>query len=110
MTHSPLQFPHWETAAHLALAALDQGHQVSIFLYLDGVYTPLRHQRFPDLEVLPVDRVKTLLAKGARIVACGLCVNARGLEGGKDFLEGVEIGSLPDFAAILGQADRLVSL
>jgi tRNA 2-thiouridine synthesizing protein D len=48
--------------------------------------------------------------KGAQIIACGICVNARGLENGKDYLEGVKVGGLPDFAEIVSEVDRLVTL
>jgi sulfur relay (sulfurtransferase) complex TusBCD TusD component (DsrE family) len=36
-------------------------------------------------------------------------VNARGLENGKDYIEGVKVGGLPDFAEILGEVDRLLA-
>lgn len=110
LTTGPYQVQNYETLAKTAEAALDKGHQVKIFMYLDGVYNPIKLQTFPDLDILPKDRLQTLLEKGAEVIACGICVNARGLEGGKDFLEGVKIGGLPDFAEIVGDVDRLVTL
>lgn len=110
LTSGPYQYENWETLANIADAALDKGHQVEIFYYLDGVYNPIKYQAFPDLPVLPKDRVATLVAKGARILACGICVNARGLEKGKDYIEGVKVGGLPDFAEMLGEVDSLVTL
>lgn len=110
VTLGPFQFQHWETACNLADAALDKGHGVDIFYYLDGVYNPIRHQSFPDLPEMPKDRVSHLAERGANLIACGICVNARGLENGKDYVEGVRVGGLPDFAEIVGQVDSLVTL
>lgn len=110
LTAAPFQFENWETAVNIADAALEKGHEVEIFLYVDGTYNPIRLQTFPDLDVLPKDRFAALLKRGARVIACGICVDARGLAGGKDYVEGVLIGGLPDFAEIVGEVDRLVSL
>ncbi len=110
LTGGPFQFERWETAADISEAALDKGHEVRMFLYLDGVYNPIEHQAFPDLDVLPKDRVASLVAKGAEVIACGVCVNARGLQGGKDYIDGVRVGGLPDFAEIAGEVDRLITL
>lgn len=110
LTLGPYQFENWETAANIAEAALDKGHEVKFFYYLDGVYNPIKYQTFPDMEIMPKDRVARLVEKGAKITACGICVNARGLEKGKDFIEGVKVGGLPDFAEIVGEVDSLVTL
>ena len=110
LTLGPFQFENWETAANLAEAALDKGHEVDIFYYLDGVYNPIKYQSFPDLPVMPKDRWAKIAERGAKIIACGICVNARGLERGKDYVEGVRVGGLPDFAEIVGEADRLITL
>lgn len=110
LTTGPYQFQNYETLCKTAEAALDKGHGVKIFMYLDGVYNPIKFQKFPDMQSLPKDRFESLVKKGAQIIACGICVNARGLENGKDFLEGVKVGGLPDFAEIVGEVDRLITL
>ncbi len=110
LTGGPFQFQRWETAVDIGDAALAKGHGVKYFLYLDGVYNPIRHQTFPDLDQMPKDRILKLVDKGAEIVACGVCVNARGLQGGKDYVEGVRVGGLPDFAEMVGEVDSLVAL
>ena len=109
LTAGPFQFENWETAVNIAEAALDKGHQVQIFFYLDGIYNPNRHQTFPNLPVMPKDRFAKLVERGAKIIACGICVRARGQKG-EDYIEGVPVGGLPDFADIIGEVDRLVAL
>lgn len=110
LTLGPFQFENWETAYNLSLAALDKGHEVKLFYYLDGVYNPIKYQTFPDMPVMPKDRFAELVSKGAKIIACGICVNARGLEKGKDYIPGVVVGGLPDFAEIVSDVDALVTL
>ncbi len=52
LTAGPFQFQNWKTAADIADAALDKGHEVAIFMYLDGVYNPRGTQKFPEWNVL----------------------------------------------------------
>jgi tRNA 2-thiouridine synthesizing protein D len=109
LTMGPFQFENWETAVNIAEAALDKGHQVRIFHYLDGILNPNKNQTFPDLDEMPKDRFAKLVAKGVKPIACGICVKARGQKG-EDYIEGVTVGGLPDFAEIVGEVDKLITL
>ena len=109
LTAGPFQFENWETAVNNADSALDKGHEVEMFFYLDGIYNPNRHQTFPDLPTLPKDRFAKLVERGAKPIACGVCVRARGQKG-EDYVDGVPVGGLPDFAQILSDVDQLVTL
>jgi sulfur relay (sulfurtransferase) complex TusBCD TusD component (DsrE family) len=80
------------TARRLIEAALRQGHQVSLFLMDDGVYL-LRS--FDDL-----------VQKGLELVLCAHNAYQRNLEK----VDGVLFGSQNDWAQIVNQADRVVSL
>jgi sulfur relay (sulfurtransferase) complex TusBCD TusD component (DsrE family) len=68
LTQSPYQHQHGDTACHIADAALSKGHEVQLFLYVDGIYNPNRHQALPDNPVLPKDRIAALMARGMRVV------------------------------------------
>ncbi|MEW6279376.1 MAG: DsrE family protein, partial [Candidatus Eremiobacterota bacterium] len=48
LSRSPRDMPGARTVYHLALGALEQGCQVSIFCRNDGVYQPLREQQPTD--------------------------------------------------------------
>jgi tRNA 2-thiouridine synthesizing protein D len=109
LTMGPFQFENWETAVNIAEAALDKGHQVRIFHYLDGILNPNKNQTFPDLEEMPKDRFAKLVAKGVKPIACGICVKARGQKA-EDYIDGVTVGGLPDFAEIIGEVDKLITL
>ena len=108
LTTGPFQVQNWETVVNLADAALEKGHEIQIFFYLDGIYNPNRNQEFPDLPVLPKDRFAKIVKGGAKLIACGVCVRARGQKGDA-YIDGVSVGGLPDFAEILGEVDGLVT-
>jgi tRNA 2-thiouridine synthesizing protein D len=110
LTEGPFQTQNHETAAGIAKAALRKGHDVDIFLFLDGVYNVLKTHDMPYLENQPKDRFREVLALGGKIIACGVCVAARGLEGGKNFIAGVEVGGLPQLSEQIDWADRVISL
>ncbi|MFH0802955.1 MAG: DsrE family protein [bacterium] len=108
LTKSPVQFRFDETVYHLSLALLNSGHSVSVFLFLDGVHGAIKPQINPEISVLPKDRIEELNGKGVRFLACGTCADAP--EGDQAFVPGVKFGSFADFADLLGEVDRLISL
>ena len=109
LTAGPFQFENWETAASIAEAALDKGHEVAFFLSLDGVYNLVLRHSSPGSIGLPHQKFVTLLGRGARALVCGTAAEMRGLEC-RNYPEGVAVGGLPDFAVQLGDVDRLISL
>ncbi len=116
LTGGPFDSQRWRTGYELGRAALDRGKAVSYFHYLDGVLVPVANQRLPDCsdaslyDEMPTEKYQALLADGAEVVCCGLCVDARGIDPETDYPEGVEVGLLPDLADMLGEAERVVSL
>jgi len=110
LSSGPYRRQNLETVASLADAALRKGHEVSIFIDLDGVYTPVRSQYFLDMPVLPRELFENLVRKGAQVMVCGVCLVARGLESSRDLIDGVRVGNVPDFSDMLGKVDRLIAL
>jgi tRNA 2-thiouridine synthesizing protein D len=116
LTGGPFDSERWRTAYELGRAALDQGHEVSYFHYLDGALVPVADQTLPGCsdsglyDEMPTEKFQELIAEGADVICCGLCVDARGIDAPADYPEGVEVGLLPDLADIIGEADRVVSL
>lgn len=106
----PFTSSRCNTVHDLALAALDKGMQVFIFLDLDGVLNVLNTQR--SLEVLEVPKVKfdDLIEKGAIVYVCGTCLTERGLYDPELFNAGIKTGIMDDLAAVLGEVDKLVTL
>jgi tRNA 2-thiouridine synthesizing protein D len=116
LTGGPFDSERWRTAYEIGRAALDADHEVSYFHYLDGALVPVADQSLPDCsdtglyDEMPTTKFQELIADGAEVFACGLCVDARGVDAEADYPEGVEVGLLPDLADIIGEADRVVSL
>ena len=109
LTTAPFQYENWETAVNLADAAIAKKHSVSFFLYIDGVYNPLRKQSHQQYIGYPFERFLKLIRENVRVVICGTSAALRGLCK-EDYIDGVIIGGLPDFALMLSEIDRLVCL
>ena len=116
LTGGPFDSQRWRTAYELGRAALDADHEVTYFTYLDGALVPVTDQELPDCsdtglyDAMPTAKFQELVADGAAVICCGLCVNARGIDAGSEYPDGVELGLLPDLADLLGEADRVISL
>ncbi|MHA1962383.1 MAG: DsrE family protein, partial [Candidatus Thorarchaeota archaeon] len=64
----------------------------------------------PDPDIPMNDRLNELAEMGAEFQACGLCTSARGFDqSGSDFIDGVEVTGLTEFAEIVGEVDRFVT-
>lgn len=104
----PYTFENIDTAIGLARAALGAGHQVSLFLYVDGVVNANWRVDPPGERNIPHQLVE-LVAAGATIATCGACAKFRGI--GKDLhAEGLSMGSLVDMADMISDADVVVNL
>jgi len=116
LTGGPFDSQRWRTAYELGRAALDDGHEVTYFNYLDGVLVPVLGQSLPECsdtslyDEMPVEKFRSLVADGATVLCCGLCVDARGIDPESDYPDEVELGLLPDLADLVGDADRVISL
>ena len=116
LTGAPFDSERWKTAYEMARAALDTGHEVSVFAYLDGAHVPMVDQRFDEAaenglyQRMPTDRYQELLEDGAEMFVCGLCADARSVDPQSDFPDEVMVGLLPDLADVIGEADRVISL
>ncbi|HKZ94478.1 MAG TPA: DsrE family protein [Candidatus Bathyarchaeia archaeon] len=93
-------------ASSLVSAAV--GMSVNIFLLGDAVSAAKKRQKTPEgyynLEQMLID----LLKRGARVSACGTCIQARGLAK-EDVIEGVEIGSMLGLAQWIKESQKVLS-
>ncbi|MGV8119641.1 MAG: DsrE family protein [Candidatus Xenobiia bacterium LiM19] len=107
---APFNSTRGETVYHLALAALDKGIQVMLFLDLDGVLNTVSTQKSMESLEMPKDRFITLIEKGASVYICSTCLSAFGLIDPDLRVEGVKPGNMENLATMLSDVDRLVSL
>jgi sulfur relay (sulfurtransferase) complex TusBCD TusD component (DsrE family) len=91
------------TASRLAQAALNQGHEVRMFVMGDGVDHLADYPKNPSLQDL-----KQLLEAGVEVTCCAVNSELRGLT--KDGLvPGVRWGSQYDHARIVNWSDRYLA-
>ncbi|MFW9835347.1 MAG: DsrE/DsrF/TusD sulfur relay family protein [Candidatus Thorarchaeota archaeon] len=110
LTTSPYTFQNSHTFYDLCKAALSKGYGVKVFLFVDGVNNAKLNQD-PDPDRPMNEKFQELADEGVVFQACGLCTSARGFDQtGADFIPGVEVSGLTEFAEIVGEVDRLVTL
>ncbi len=106
----PYTFENSMTFYKLAKAAIEKGYEVKVFLFVDGVNNAKLNQD-PSPEEPINELFQELADAGVVFQACGLCTAARGFDQtGKDFIPGVEVSGLTEFAEIVGECDRLITL
>jgi len=106
----PYTFENSHTFYDLAKAALEAGYAVKVFLFIDGVINAKLKQD-PDPDIPMNKKFQELADAGVEFQACGLCTSARGFDqSGSDFITGVEVSGLTEFAEIVGQCDRFIAL
>ncbi len=106
----PYTFENSMTFYKLAKAALEKGYSVKAFLFVDGVNNAKLNQD-PSPEEPINELFQQLADAGIDFQACGLCTSARGFDQtGADFIPGVEVSGLTEFAEIVGQVDRFITL
>ena len=76
--NGPYQAESAETVCKLASTALDKGHEVRIFCYMDAVNAALENQK--DIGgIYNIEKgFKEILEKGATVRLCNLCLLVRG--------------------------------
>jgi len=106
---SPYTFQNSHTFYNLCKAMLEKDYGVKVFLFVDGVNNAKLKQE-PDPDIPMNEKFLELANSGVEFQACGLCTSARGFDQrGTDFIQGVEVSGLTEFAEQVGQVDRFVT-
>ncbi len=83
--------------------------QVNVFLMADAVGCALPNQNTAQGYYNIERMLKSVLAKGGKVKACGTCVDARGIRS-LQFVEGVEISNMAELAQWSVEADKVFTL
>ena len=96
-------------ALRLAAALVGEKFQVTIFLMDDGTYVAKVGQNpVPGLSELNLaKKLEELISMGVKVLACGVCINARGMEE-KELLAGVPVVSMVDLAKSIKESSRVL--
>lgn len=86
-------------------ASREKGMKVKIFCYMDAVNcVKVGQKKVPGVTNIE-EQFRELIAKGAEVRLCALCMLVRGT---KSFIEGAKRAGTPDIADIVEESDRVL--
>jgi len=104
----PMQSQNTDTVYELAKAAVEMGHEVTVFCDIDATYNLLASQILPD-QATPAGKVAQLIDKGVQVLACRESARRRGIDVPKNLIKGVVESSLGRLVELMEQHDRIVT-
>ena len=103
---------HHESVDHvieLTKAAIGKGHEMDIYLMMDGVYNPLTSQSGEPFHMKSISlQFKALLELGAKVSGCRVCMELRGVDA-DSLPAGTDVGGIFDLSEMLAEADAVLS-
>ena len=94
------------TMLRFAYTALLEGHKVNIFLVEDGIWVGKKNQ-----DPTTYDNVgkwmKDVIEEGAKVLACGVCMKARGLSD-DELIDGISRTTMNGFLEMCEGADNIL--
>ena len=96
------------TVYEFAKAAVEGGHEVSVFCDVDAVYNLVVNQMLRD-QVTPAKKFAELMKKGVHVLVCQQSARLRGIDVEKLLIKGVMKSSLGELARLMEESDRVVS-
>jgi tRNA 2-thiouridine synthesizing protein D len=105
---SPLQSQNTDTVYELGKAAIEMGHEVTVFYDVDATYNLLASQILPD-QTTPASKIVQLITKGAHVLACQESARLRGINVKTDLIEGVVKSSLGKLAELMSEFDKVIA-
>ena len=110
LSDTPFQSERVDHALNIADVTLDKGHEVSIFLLMDGVYNMMKTQNGIPFKLIPInEKLRGLLEKGAKIDCCRLCKKLRGLIESVT-LNGIPASGISFLNEAIMEADSIISI
>ncbi len=83
--------------------------KVNIFLLGDTVTVAKRGQKTPEGYYNLEKMLKELVEQGVEVMACGTCINARGLTQ-EDIIEGIQAGTMMKLALWIIESEKVLSV
>jgi len=104
----PYQSENTDTVYEFAKAAMEEGHEVTIFCDVDATYNLMASQMLPE-RTTPAGKIANLIELGAQVLACGESARLRGIDVQQNLIKGVVRSSLGKLAELMEENDRIVS-
>jgi len=106
LNRGPYVSEYADLATRLAIKARDKGHNVNLYLYVDGVWAPHVKAEKPHANV--GQRLREALEKGVHVKICNRCAEARDVVAG-DVIDGIPLVGLFDFVDWVQESDKVVT-
>ncbi|MHA1989228.1 MAG: DsrE/DsrF/TusD sulfur relay family protein [Promethearchaeota archaeon] len=94
------------TILRFAYTALLDGHKINIFLVEDGIWVGKKNQDPSNYDNVG-KWLKDVIEEGAKVVACGVCMKARGMTE-EELIEGVKKTTMNGFLDMCIEADKVM--
>jgi sulfur relay (sulfurtransferase) complex TusBCD TusD component (DsrE family) len=104
---SLIQYQKTVTVYEFAKAAVEDGHEVTVFCDLDAVYNLMANQISSDQKT--PKKLAELIPKGVHFLACMESARLRGIDSKKALIKGAIESSLGELALLMDQSDRVVA-
>jgi sulfur relay (sulfurtransferase) complex TusBCD TusD component (DsrE family) len=104
----PWQSENTDTVYEFARAALEEGHEVTVFCDVDALYNLMINQILPDM-MTPGGKMAKLIESGVQIHACGESARLRGIDPQTNLIKGTIRSSLGRLAELMEKHDRIVA-
>lgn len=110
LSDSPFQHETVDHAVEISEAALEKGHEVNVFLMMDGIYNPVASQNGEPFRVTSAsERLGSLVERGVRVSCCRVCMELRGVAH-ESLVKGVDMGGIFDLSEMVEESDVILSL
>jgi len=106
LNRGPYVSEYADLAARLAIKAKEKGHNVNLYLYVDGVWAPHIKAEKPHANV--GQRLREALEKGVNVKICNRCAEARDVVAA-DVIDGIPLVGLFDFIDWIKESDKVVT-
>ena len=104
----PMQVQTTDTVFEFAKAAVEEGHEVTVFCDKDAVYNLVASQVLPNQRT-PASKIVELIGRGVHVLACRESARLRGVDTKKMLIPGVVESSLGKLAELMDESDRVVA-
>jgi len=104
----PWQSENTDTVFEFAKAAIEKGHEVTVFCDIDATYNIMASQILPD-QPTPAGKIAQLIEMGVKVLACAESARLRGIDLQNNLIKGAIRSSLGKLAELMEQQDRVVA-
>jgi tRNA 2-thiouridine synthesizing protein D len=106
ITDGPYSKERPYTMLRFAYTALLEGNKINIFLVEDGIFVGKKYQE-PDAYDNVGKWMGNVIEEGAKVLACGVCMKARGLVEG-ELIEGIAKTTMNGLVEMCEEADNVL--